>query len=135
MAANPNYLVLAYNYIDRIELFRFNAPEQTVEPFLVIGSDRDQSDRDGDSYVEYYTSLHCDDRHIYALHQQGQNPEDGKNSVMEIYTLTGEAVIKVILDRYIDTFALDSRTNCIYGTNHMRDFDFVYVYKLSDFSI
>jgi hypothetical protein len=132
MAANSNNLALAYHYIDCIELFRLNDSIQTMEPSLIIGSNKDQSDTDFDSYVEYYTALHCDDKYIYALHQQGQNEVDEKNSIIEIYTLNGEAVKKIILDRYISTFVLDSRTNRIYGTSSRQDFDFVYYYKLPE---
>jgi hypothetical protein len=132
MAFGSDKLVLAYNYIDRIELFQFKESVSAVEPILIIGSDRDQSDSEWESYVKYYTSLYCDENYIYALSQQGEKASAQKNSVIEIYTLKGEAVKKIILDRYIDAIVLDSRTNCIYGSNSEQDFDVVYVYKLPD---
>jgi aspartate 1-decarboxylase len=131
MASENDNIVLAYNYIDRIEIFQFNDSIKKIEPLIVIGSDRDQSRLDFDDYAEYYTFVICDNDYIYALNQQGQNIKNIKNSIIEIYTLSGEPVKKIILDRHITKLALDSHTNNIYGVDSYQDCDYIYVYNVS----
>jgi hypothetical protein len=129
MASSDDHLVLAYNYMNRIELFQWIDSIKKIEPLLVIGSDQDQSNSNFDDYVEYYTSVICDNKYIYALCQQGQHIENIKNSIIEIYTLSGEPVKEIRLDKHISNFVLDSHTNNIYGIDSYQDCDFIYVYN------
>jgi hypothetical protein len=129
MAASKKNVVLAYNYIDRLELFQYNESQQRVIPILIIGSNKDQSEnKNFDDYISYYTDVDCDSQYIYALFQ-GKKKDQMTNSTIEVYTMEGKPVTKIILDRYIESFALDLHRNKIYGYNPYQSFDYVYIYQ------
>ena len=130
ITALNNCIVFAYHYIDRIELFRYD-DKYHVEPFLMIGSDEDQTYKEQfDDYNEYYTDVHCNNKYIYALSQQGEKRDNVRNSIIEMYTINGEPVKKFILDKHIHKFSIDDQTGIVYGYDSYKDFDYVYTYKI-----
>ena len=129
ISTNKNIIVFAYNFINRIELYRLNE-EKLIEPFLIIGNQKDQADKSFNDYNVYYTDVHCNNSYIYALSQQGEKNEKIKNSSIEIYNLDGEPIKKITLDRHIQYFTLDDKNGVIYGNDSYVDFDYVYVYKI-----
>ena len=128
-SANKNMIAFAYLFIDRIELFHINK-DKLAEPFLIIGDKKNQEDKRMDDYDVYYTDVHCDNKYIYALSQQGEKNENIKNSAIEIYDLNGVPIKKITLDRHIRYFTIDDKNSVIYGNDSYSDFDYVYVYKI-----
>jgi hypothetical protein len=130
MTANEKNLVLAYKYMNRLEIFEYKT---VMEPSLIIGSDRDQHDlKRLEDYVTYYTQVLCDDKYIYGLYQ-GRNENEIKNSYIEIYKFDGTPVLQIELDRYIYSIQLDKKRNCIYGYSPDNSFDFAYIYPFNFF--
>ncbi|MDR1340143.1 MAG: TolB-like 6-bladed beta-propeller domain-containing protein [Prevotellaceae bacterium] len=126
MAASEKNLVLAYKYMNRLELFEYDT---AMTPRLIIGSDRDQHDRkQWEDYVTYYTQVLCDDKYIYGLYQGGRKENEIRNSYIEIYTFDGAPVLQIELDRYIYSIQPDRKRNCIYGYSPDNSFDFAYIY-------
>ena len=130
VSANNNNIVLAYNFINRLELFKLDDGVSQIKPFLVIGSAKDQSDKKIEDYVVYYTDVYCNNKYIYALSQQGGMRESIKNSIIEIYTLDGVPVKKITLDKHLHYFTIDYKRGVIYGYDSYVDFNYVYVYKI-----
>jgi hypothetical protein len=128
MAADEKHLVLAYNYINRLEVFEYDT---VMKPVLLIGSDRDRHDlKRWEDYVTYYTQVLCDDKYIYGLYQ-GRKEDEIENSYIEIYTLDGAPVLQIELDRYIRSIQPDKKRNCIYGYSPNDSFDFAYIYPFN----
>jgi hypothetical protein len=122
-----NRLVLSYLCIDRLEFFSINNDE--ITPSFVIGSDKIQENvEDFDNYAIYYTDIKCDDNYIYVLYQEGEKLSNIRSSSIEIYQKDGSPVAKLVLDRYIISFALDTKRNFIYGYSPNNSFDYVYKY-------
>ena len=129
VTANNDIIVLAYLFINRIELYRLNE-KNFVDPFLIIGTEKNQEGKEFEDFEIYYTDIQCDDKYIYALSQQGGKRETVKNSTIEVYTLNGEPIKKITLDRHIECITIDDKNGVIYGNDSYVDFDYVYVYKL-----
>jgi hypothetical protein len=122
-----NRLVLDYLCVDRLEFFSINNDE--ITPSFVIGSDKDQPDvEDFNDYAIYYTDIRSDDHYIYVLYQEGEKLSDLRRSSIEVYQEDGSPVAKLLLDRYIISFALDTERNFIYGYSPDNSFDYVYKY-------
>jgi hypothetical protein len=122
-----SWLILCYLCVDRLEFFSVNNDE--VTPSLVVGSDKDQHDvTDINDYAIYYTDVKCDDHFVYALYQEGKNLSNIRSSSVEIYKEDGSPVAKLVLDRYITSFTLDTKRNFIYGYGPENSFDYVYKY-------
>jgi hypothetical protein len=127
MLAFGNQLVLYYLCVDRLEFFSINNDE--ITPSFVIGSDKIQDNvKDFNDYAIYYTDIKCDDHYIYVLYQEGEKLSNIRSSNIEIYQEDGSPVAKLVLDRYIISFALDTKRNFIYGYNPDNSFDYVYKY-------
>jgi hypothetical protein len=128
MAASEKNLVLAYNYINRLEVFEYDTE---MNPVLLIGSDRDQHDlKRGEDFITYYTQVLCDDKYIYGLYQ-GRKEDEIENSYIEIYTFDGAPVLQIELDRYIHSIQPDKKRNCIYGYSPNNSFDYAYIYPFN----
>jgi hypothetical protein len=122
-----NRLILYYLCVDRLEFFSINNDE--ITPSFVIGSDKDQHNvTDINDYAIYYTDIKCDDHYVYVLYQEGEKLSNIRSSSIEIYQEDGSPVAKLVLDRYIISFALDTKRNFIYGYSPDNSFDNVYKY-------
>jgi hypothetical protein len=130
MAANEKNLVLAYKYMNRLEVFEYDT---IMKPGLIIGSDRDQHElKRWEDYTTYYTQVLCDDNYIYGLYQ-GRKENEIMNSYIEIYKFDGTPVLQIELDRYIYSIQPDKKRNCIYGYSPNNSFDFAYIYPFNFF--
>jgi hypothetical protein len=129
MAANEKNVILSYHCVDRLEFFQYN--DGHVSPYLIMGSNKDQSDnKNYDEYIYYYTQVLCDNKYVYALYQ-GQKEGEIHNSHIEIYTLDGEPVMQIELGKYIYMIALDRKRNLIYGYSPDDSFDYVHIYSFN----
>jgi hypothetical protein len=129
MAANERNVILSYHCVDRLEFFHNN--DGHVSPYLIMGSNKDQSDnKNYDEYIYYYTRVLCDGNYVYGLYQ-GQKSQIAHHSYIEIYTWNGEPVMQIELDRYIHDIALDKKRNRIYGYSPDDSFDYVYIYPFN----
>jgi hypothetical protein len=125
-----NWLILYYLCVDRLEFFSINNDE--ITPSLVVGSDEDQHNVTSIyDYAIYYTDVKCDDHYVYALYQEGEKLSNIRSSSIEIYQEDGSPVAKLVLDRYIISFALDTKRNFIYGYSPDNSFDYVYKYTFN----
>lgn len=131
-------LVLAYAYIDRIEVydvtrdgFRLDYVVGTGEPQEEL-SIRDEDDR----MIRHYTAVQCDGKRIYALYQGYPDSAfggDGIISSLEIYRVAnGTGETRVDLGRRIDDIVLDSARHTLYGYDAVCDSAQFYTYALPE---
>lgn len=71
IAATSNKIIVAYRYINRVEVYNLNS-DNHAELQCVLGNEDDQNDlyiadRD-DEMIKYYSDVQCDSSHIYLLY-------------------------------------------------------------------
>ena len=121
IASASNIIVVAYRYLNRIEVYRVNDGYET-EPFYAIGNSSDQSelyeaDRD-DEMVKYYSDVQCDDRYIYLLWHGAEERElDLSPTHLLVYDITtGENIKNILLDRCFTKLLTDGNGRIILWT-------------------
>ncbi len=131
-------LVLAYQYIDRIEVYRVSPAGFQLD--YVIGTGEPQEElsirNEDDRMIRHYTAVQCDGDRVYALYQgfpDGAFSSDGIVSTLEIYQAEdGAGETRVDLGRRIDDIALDSARCTLYGYSAVCDSAQFYTFDLAE---
>jgi len=112
IASTSHIVVVAYRYINRMEVYRINEGYD-IEPYYAIGNSPDQSglyeaDRD-DEMVKFYSDVQCDDRYIYLLwHGTTERELDQSPTHLLVYDITtGENIKNIVLDSCFTKLLID----------------------------
>ncbi|WP_298062194.1 BF3164 family lipoprotein [uncultured Rikenella sp.] len=130
-------LVLAYQYIDRIEVYDVGRDGFQLDYVIGTGEPQEElSIRDEDDrMIRHYSAVQCDGERIYALYQgypDGAFSGDGIVSSLEIYrSEDGTGETRVDLGRRIDDVVLDSIRHTLYGYSAVCDSAQFYTFDLS----
>lgn len=130
-------LVLAYQYIDRIEVYDVSHDGFRLDYVLGTGKPQEElSIRDEDDrMIRHYTAVQCDGERIYALYQGYPNGAFSKEDIVssiEIYRLEdGIGETRVDLNRRIDDIALDTVRHTLYGYSAVCDSPQFYTFDLA----
>lgn len=129
-------LVLAYNYINRIEVY--NVSNSEIKLNYIIGEDKTQEEivlaDKYDDMLLYYSAIACDKEKIYALYQgvpEGGLYNNGTNySTLEIFDIkSGEGGDMINLSQYFDDIIVNRTTGDIYASNPICQEPYVYIVK------
>ena len=122
---SDGFLVLGYKYMNRIEFYRIT-DDYKIVPSLIVGNDKDQVNSQAE-WQPYYTSIQNDDKYVYLANQFSR--EDQLLSAIDVYTLTGIPVKRVILNKHIDNMLMDSQSKKLYAHAQLENEDRIYVYE------
>lgn len=131
---NSDYLVAAYRYINRLEIFRLSSRGFRLE--TIIGDGKDQSDLyrldKDDEMIYYYSDIFCGKDKIYALYQGTQVKDLNLNiSKLEIYSMEGELLQQLNLGRSVESIVVDEKPGLVYAYDRNEENDVIYCYKIN----
>lgn len=130
-------LVLAYQYIDRIEVYDVDRDGFRLDYAIGTGQPQEELSirNEDDRMIRHYTAVQCDDQRIYALYQgypDGAFGSDDILSTLEIYrSEDGTGELRADLGRRIDDIALDTARHTLYGYSAVCDSPQFYTFDLS----
>lgn len=127
---NNDIVVIGYKFINRIEFYEIS-DKYELKPTLIIGNDQDQTDISPHKWQSFYTRMENDGKYVYLTNQ---SIHDQFTSV-DIYTLDGIPVKRVVLDKYINNILLDQKNHKLYAHSQLEDIDQVYVYDFAAINI
>ncbi|WP_077153995.1 hypothetical protein [Bacteroides bouchesdurhonensis] len=99
-----NHILLAYNYIDRLELLHLNEGNKIV-PQLILGSDEDQMDSPDPDLKCYFLDIGSYDNLFLCLKTKNGVEEEG--NVICIFDIDGNYKSQIILDQCVSSIDID----------------------------
>ena len=99
-----NHILLAYNYIDRLELLHLNEGNKIV-PQLILGSDEDQMDSPDPDLKCYFLDIGSYDNLFLCLKTKNGVEEEG--NVLCIFDIDGNYKSQIILDQCVSSIDID----------------------------
>lgn len=132
-ALGADRMVVAYRYINRIELYDLSPEGFRLTHVLGSGATQEElyaQERDNEMYF-YYSDVVCGQRCVYALWQGVPTGDLGKKaSCIEIIDIeNGETRCILSSDRYLTDIVVDEKNGVIYGHDPLNE-DCLYVYRI-----
>ena len=129
ISATKKQMILGYWNMNRIEFYSISEDYQLI-PRVIIGNKEDQSDIPEEDWKDYYVSMDMDESYVYLLNNSAVNAHAGKGTYVDIYTLEGAPVNRMILSEYITNIMLNASKHKFYGYYQFERESLVYVYDL-----
>lgn len=134
IAVGTGYMVAAYRYIDRLEIYRLS--DQKIQIKTIIGDSNVQYDlyrQNKDSeMIFHYSDIVCGKDRIYALYQ---GVSEGKlsdaHSKIEVYSYDGTHLRTYDLGRSIAKILVDESSDRIYAFDPNEEKDILFCYFLN----
>ena len=130
ISATKKQVILGYWNMNRVEFYSISKDYQLI-PRVIIGNKEDQSDILEEDWKDYYVSMDTDESYVYLLNNSAVNAPAGKGTYVDIYTLEGVPVKRIILSEYITHIMLDASKHKFYGYSQFETESVVYVYDLN----
>ena len=129
ISATKKQVILGYWNMNRIEFYSISKDYQLI-PRIIIGNKEDQAHIPEENWKDYYVSMDTDESYVYLLNNSTVNVPAGKGTYVDIYTLDGVPVKRIILNEYITHIILDTSKHKFYGYSQFETESVVYVYDL-----
>ena len=129
ISATKKQVILGYWNMNRIEFYSISEDYQLI-PRAIIGNKEDQSGIPEENWKDYYVSMDTDESYVYLLNNSAVNTPARKRTYVDIYTLKGVPVKRIILSEYITHIMLDPSRQKFYGYSQLETESVVYVYDL-----
>ena len=129
ISATKKQVILGYWNMNRIEFYSISENYQLI-PRVIIGNKEDQAHIQEENWKDYYVSMDTDESYVYLLNNSAVNAHAGKGTYVDIYTLEGVPIKRIVLNEYITNIMLETSKHKFYGYSQFETESVVYVYDL-----